>query len=186
MVSPPEGDGPNTEEIVGDERPLVRERWQALSRRTRVTVAATTCAVVLSGVLAYVVANRPPAPPPDPVAATTVRITDVGLPVGLSPEFPVTLSATADSRVVLMGMQGGYDNLLLWVMPAPGAALPPGRARILHTRFNVFCHGHVPRRGMPLLFVTVRNGRGEGLARVVPTEAQFDRLGQAVQKVCRK
>ena len=186
MVTPPEGDDRDVVEILGADRPQFRERWRGLSRRSRVTIAASACVAVLGGVLGYVVENRPPPPPPDPAAVTTARITDVGMPAHLSPEFPVTLRVTADSRVMFTGMAGGYDNLLLWGMPAPGTALVPGQARTLHTRFNVFCHGHAPRRGMPLLILIVRNERGEGRAQVVPTEAQFDRIGQAVRKACRK
>jgi hypothetical protein len=184
MASPPEGDGRSTVEILGDERPLVRERWQTLSRRTRVTVAATTCAVVLGGVLAYVVAHRPPPPPPDPAAATTVRITDVQMPPRLSPDFGITLRVAAASRVTFVGMAEGYGNLFLYELPVPGAVLLPGHARTLHVRLDVYCQTPHPRRGTPVLFVIVRNTRGEGRAPVMPTRAQFAGITRAVNQVC--
>jgi hypothetical protein len=50
--------------------------------RDVVEAAGAACVVVLGAFLGYVVAIRPGPPPPDPVAVTTVRITEVGRPVG--------------------------------------------------------------------------------------------------------
>ncbi|MFC8514915.1 hypothetical protein [Streptomyces sp. NPDC057257] len=184
MVSPPEGDDRNTVEILDTERPLFRERWRALSRRGRVLVTASACAIVLTGALGYVVATRPPPPPPDPVAATSIRITDVHIPDGTS-DFDVTLRAAATSPVTFVGTSEGYGNLVLYVSPVPGTSLTAGEAATLHARAIVCtCHSPLPPRGTPLLFVTLRNDHGQGRAQVVPTAAQFDSIGRAVRQAC--
>ncbi|MEV0907613.1 hypothetical protein [Streptomyces hokutonensis] len=184
MVTPPEGDDRDVVEAAGADRALFREHWRALSRRARVTVAGAACVVVLGAFLGYVVANRPGPPPPDPVAVTSVRITEVGRPVGLQQDFPLTLRAEAASRVTYRGMRDGYESLFLSVIPQPGAALLPGRARTLHTRVTVFCHAPFPRRGTVLLFVIVHNARGDGRAQVVPTDAQFTCVIRAMRQAC--
>ncbi|MFE2419331.1 hypothetical protein [Streptomyces hokutonensis] len=184
MVTPPDGDDRDVVEVPGADRALFRERWRALSRRTRVTVAGAACVAALGALLGYVVTNRPPPPPPDPVAVTAVRITEVGRPAGLQQDFPLTLRAEAASRVTYLGMRDGYESLFLSVIPAPGTALLPGRARTLHTRVTVFCHAPFPRRGTALLFVIVRNARGDGRAQVIPTDAQFTCVIRAMRHAC--
>ena len=184
MVTPTDGDDPNVVEILGEDRPQLRERWRALSPRARATVAVAACTVALSALLGYVVATRPPPPPPDPVAATTARITDVEMPLRYHPDFAITLRVMAASRVTFTGLKDGYRNLFLFDLPAPGVALLPGQARTLHARLDVFCQTPLPRRGTPLLFVAVRNARGEGRAPVVPTAVQFDSINRAVRLAC--
>jgi hypothetical protein len=186
MVSPPEGGDRDAVEVLGADRPLLRDRWRALPRRVRRTATAVTCAAVFAALLGYLAAHRPPPPLPHPAATTTVRITRVGLPVGLDQDFPVTLRAEAASRVTYWGMRDRYEGqfVFLSVVPVPGIELRPGRARALHTRFIVFCHGRRPPRGTPLLYVLVRNARGQESTPVVPTESQFDSLDRAVRKAC--
>jgi hypothetical protein len=110
----------------------------------------------------------------------------VGLPVGLGQDFPLTLRATAASRVTYTGMRDRYEGefVFLSVMPVPGVELAPGRARSLHVRVIVFCHGRRPPRGTPLLYVLVRDERGQERTPVVPTAAQAGSLDHAVRKAC--
>jgi hypothetical protein len=206
MASPPEGDGRSTTEILGHdweilghERPLVRERWQALSRRARVTVAVTSGAVLLGGGLAYAAANRPPPAPPDPGAAATARITAMEMPHRTGPDLGVTFALDTTSRVTFVGLTEGYDNVFVREPPGlgPGTVLRPGRARLLRAGLDFYCAAprvrrdtrllfetpH-PRPGLPLLFVIVRNARGESTTPVVPTSAQFDTITRAVDRAC--
>ncbi|MFI6657205.1 hypothetical protein ACIBL8_17030 [Streptomyces sp. NPDC050523] len=197
MASPPEGDGRSTVEILGDERPLIRERWQALSRRARVTAAATTCVLVLGGVLAYAAAHHHPPPPPDPGDATTARITDVEMPHRTSPDFDITFRLAATSRVTYVGLAEGYGNIFVHERPGPGAVLRPGHARTLHALVDVYCASpHIrrdtpllyetpdPHPDMPLLFAIVSNAKGRGVTPIVPTASQFDSISRAVREVC--
>ncbi|MEU5045818.1 hypothetical protein [Streptomyces griseorubiginosus] len=183
MVTQPEDQGRDLVENAGADRPLLGERWRALSRRARVTIAMSSGALALGAVLGYVAATRPPPPPPDPVAATTVRITGVQLPQGSSLDFGVTIRVASASAVTLTGSRQGYDGFLQ-IRPVPAAALPPGRALVLHTRLNVYCQLPLPPPGTPLLFVTVRNTRREGRAPVVPTAAQTAAIDDAVERIC--
>ncbi|MER6282468.1 hypothetical protein [Streptomyces sviceus] len=183
MVTQPEDQGRDVVENVGADRPLLGERWRALSRRAQVTVAVSSGAVALGAILGYVAATRPPPPPPDPVAATTVRITGVQMPQGSSLDFGVTVRIASASAVTLTGTRQGYDGFLQ-TRPVPVAVLPPGRALVLHTRLNVYCQLPLPPPGTPLLFVTVRNTRREGRAPVVPTAAQTAAIYDAVQRIC--
>lgn len=186
MVSPPEGGDTDVVEHHGADLPPLRERWRALSRRARVAATATTGAVVLAGALGYAVAHRPPPAEPDPAAVTTVRITEIGLPTGLEQDFSLTLRATTTAPVTYKGMKDRYEGeyVFLSAVPTPGAELLPGRARSLHIRVSVFCHGRRPPRGTPLMYVLVRNSRGQGRAPVVPTAQQSDSIDRAVRKAC--
>lgn len=182
MVTPPDGGERDVVEGFGDDRPLLGERWRALSRRVRVAVVGSVCAVLLGVLLGYVVATRPP---PDPVAATSVRITAVEIPQRYTLDLGITLRVTSASPVTLTGTRQGFDSFLQ-TLPVPGAALLPGQVRILHTRLNVYCQLPLPQQGTPLLFVTVRNARREGRAPVVPTAAQLAGIDRAVQQICRR
>ncbi|MFG2789343.1 hypothetical protein [Streptomyces sp. NPDC048419] len=196
MASPPEGDGRSTVEVLGDARPLIRERWQALSRRARVSIAATMCVLVLFGVLSYVAGNRHPPPPPDPGDATTARITDVEMPHRTSPDFDITFRIAATSRVTYVGLTEGYGNVFVHERPGP-TVLRPGHARILHARVDVYCAApHIrrdtpllyespdPHPDMPLLFAIVSNAKGKGVTPIVPTATQSDSISRAVREVC--
>ncbi|KUM67420.1 hypothetical protein [Streptomyces griseorubiginosus] len=185
MVTQPGDQGRDVVENAGADRPLLGERWRALSRRAQVTIAVSSGAVALGAVLGYVAATRPPPPPPDPVAATTVRITGVQMPQGSSLDFGVTIriASASASAVTLTGSRQGYDGFLQ-TRPVPVAVLPPGRALVLHTRLNVYCQLPLPPPGTPLLFVTMRNDRREGRAPVVPTAAQTAAIDDAVQRIC--
>ncbi|MEV6948498.1 hypothetical protein AB0N07_42600 [Streptomyces sp. NPDC051172] len=182
MWTAPDGDERELVEGFGDDRPLLGERWRALSRRVRVTVLGAVCAVLLGVLVGYVVATRPP---PDPVAATSVRITAVETPQRYTLDLGITLRVASASPVTLTGTRQGYDGFLQ-TLPVPGAALLPGQVRILHTRLNVYCQLPLPQPGTPLLFVTVRNARREGRAPVVPTTAQLAGIDRAVQQICRR
>lgn len=183
MVTPPEGDDRDVVETFGADRPLLRERWQALSRRTRVTIAASISVVVLSGLADYVITHR--APPPDPAAATHVRITDVGRPDYGSPFFGITLRMEVTSSVTVVAAENGYGDLVMYVGPVPGTPLDPGHARTLYAHAAVStCQLPHPPRGTPLLYLTLRTARGDRLARVVPTQAQFERLDDALRLAC--
>ncbi|MFJ9538678.1 hypothetical protein ACIRPX_15575 [Streptomyces sp. NPDC101225] len=197
MASPPEGDGLSTVEVLGEDRPLVRERWQALSRRARLTLAATTCVLVLGGVLAHIAVNRHPSPPPDPGDATSARITGVEMPHRTSPDFDITFRLAATSRVTYVGLTVGYGNVSVHERPLPGAVLRPGHARTLRARVDVYCGvPHVrrdtpllydapdPQAGMPLLFAIVSNAEGRGVTPIIPTASQFDSISRAVREVC--
>ncbi|MFE7171875.1 hypothetical protein [Streptomyces sp. NPDC057616] len=197
MASPPAGDGHSTVEVLGEDRPLLRERWQELSRRARVALAATTCVLVLGGVLAYVAGNRHPPPLPDPGDATSARITDLEMPHRTSADFDITFRLAATSRVTYVGLTEGYGNVSVHERPAPGAVLRPGHARVLHARVDVYCGvPHVrrdtpllyedpdPHPGMPLLFAIVSNAGGQGVTPIIPTASQFDSISRAVQQVC--
>ncbi|MCH5674338.1 hypothetical protein [Streptomyces gilvus] len=183
MVTPSEGRDRDVVENIGADRPLLRERWQALSRRVRVTAAVSSGALALGALLAYAVATRPPPAPPDPVAATSVRITGVEMPQRYSLDFGITVRIASASPVTFTGTRQGYDGFLQ-PLAARGAVLPPGHALVLHTRVNVYCQLPLPSLGTPLLFVTVRNARREGQAPVVPTAAQFADISRAVQRIC--
>jgi hypothetical protein len=183
MVTPSEGQDRDVVENAGADRPLLRERWQALSRRTQVTFAVSSGALVLGALLGYVVATRPPPAPPDPVAATSVRITSVEMPQKDSLDFGITIRIASASPVTFTGTRQGYDGFLQ-TRPVPGAALPPGQVLVLHTRINVYCQLPLPPPGTPLLFVTVRNASREGRAPVVPSAAQFTDIDHAVQRIC--
>src|SRR2546425_2702912 len=100
MVTPSEGEDRDLVENAGADRPLLRERWQALSRRTRATIAVSASVALLGALLGYVVATRPP---PDPVAATSVRITGVELPHRYGLDFGITLQVTSASLVTFTG-----------------------------------------------------------------------------------
>lgn len=152
-----------------------------MSRPVRVTVVGSVCAALLGVLLGYVVATRPP---PDPVAATSVRITAVEMPRRYTLDLGLTLRVASTAPVTLVGTRRGYDSFLQ-TLPVPRAALLPGQVRILHTRLNVYCQLPLPQQGTPLLFVTVRNARGEGRAPAVPTAAQFESIYRAVQEICR-
>jgi hypothetical protein len=183
MVTPPGDD--DVVEILGADRPMISDHWHGLPRRTRLTLTAATCTILLGGLLAYVSTHRPPPPPPDPVAATSISITDVEVPVGYSPDFGITLSASASTRVAFGRTAEGYGNLVLHVTPGAGAVLGPGHTRVLYARAVVCtCHVRHPARGTPLLFVTLRNARGEGRVQVVPTAVQFDLIDRAVRHAC--
>ncbi|MBO4260757.1 hypothetical protein GRC12_44130, partial [Streptomyces griseorubiginosus] len=64
MVSPPEGGDRDAVEVLGADRPLLRDRWRALPRRVRWTATAATGAAVFTALLGYLAAHRPPPPPP--------------------------------------------------------------------------------------------------------------------------
>jgi hypothetical protein len=184
MVIPPDGDD-RAVEILGEDRPLLRDRWQALTRRARVTITAATCLVVLSALLGYALANRPPPAPPDPADATGVSIAQVRMPVDGSPYFGITFRVEATSAVTVVAAYEGYDNLVLYVSPVPGRRLYPGHVSTL-TAQAVVCTCRTPHasRGTPLLYLSVRNARGDRRIRVVPTATQFDRLEQALRLSC--
>lgn len=146
------------------------------------TVVGSLCVVLLGVLLGYVVATRPP---PDPVAATSVRITAVEMPQRYTLDLGITLRVASASPVTLTGTRQGYDGFLQ-TLSVPGAPLLPGRVRILHTRLNVYCQLPPPGQGTPLLFVTVRNARREGRAPVVPTATQLAGIDRAVQQICRR
>ncbi|MEU3341454.1 hypothetical protein ACWCQ1_45145 [Streptomyces sp. NPDC002144] len=184
MVTPSEGQDSDVVENMGADRPLLRERWQALSRRAQATIAVSSGALALGMLLGYAAATRPQPGPPDPVAATSVRITGVEMPHRYSLDFGITVRIASASPVTFTGTRQGYDGFLQ-TRPAPGAALRPGQALFLHARINVYCQLPLPPTGTPLLFVTVRNTRREGQAPVLPTAAQSADIDHAVQQICR-
>ncbi|WP_158697173.1 hypothetical protein [Streptomyces hokutonensis] len=185
MVTPPEGDDRNTVEVLGTDRPLLVQRWRALSRRSRVTVAVSTSVVVLTALVGYLLASRPPPVPPDPAAATRITILHVSPPVVGSPYFGITFRVTATSSVRLVTTDEGYDDLTLFVDTLAGTTLAPGEVRLLDGQAAVCtCQLAHPPRGTPLLYLTVRNARGYAKARLVPTDAQFDQIDDDIHRAC--
>lgn len=185
MVTPPVGDDGDVVEVLGADRPLLKDRWRALSRRSRATAAVASSVVVLTALAGYVLAHRPPPAPPDPAAATSISILRVSPPVAGSPYFGITFRVAATSSVRLVTTDAGYDDLTLSVDRLSGTTLAPGEVRRLDGRAAVCtCQEAHPARGTPLLFLTVRNARGTGKAQVVPTRAQFDQLDGALHRAC--
>ena len=182
-MTPSHGQDRDVVENVGADRPLLPERWQALSRRTQVTIAVSTGALTLGLLLGYHAATRPPPSPPDPLAATSVRINSVQMPHKYSLDFGITLRITSTSPITIAGTRQAYDGLLQ-TPPAPGATLRPGRTLVLHTRINVYCQLPLPPSRTPLLFITVRNTHREGQAPVLPTPAQATDINHAIQQIC--
>ncbi|MHC3471921.1 hypothetical protein ACYF6T_24935 [Streptomyces sp. 7R007] len=183
MVTSPEGDR-DVVEVLGTDQPPLRQRWRALSRRARLTVAASACAVVLAVSAGYLLAPRPSAPAPAPVAGTGVRIRQVGVPARGNPYFGITLRAAATSLVAVAGIREGYPDLILRI-PSPGRPLAPGRVRTLSVRAAV-CDCWLPRPplGTPLLYLALRSPRGERYVAVVPTRARFARLDRVIRRSC--
>ncbi|MGY6025432.1 hypothetical protein [Streptomyces spinosirectus] len=183
-MTPPEENRDDVVEVLDSSRPGLRERWQALPLRARVTVALSTCLVALTLLAGSFVVPRAASPAPTPVAGTRVRITHVGVPPSGSPYFELRLTATAASLVAIAGSREGYTDLILTVA-LPAAPLAPGQVRTLSVRAAVCnCWLPRPRRGTPLLYLTLRTPHGQWHLAVVPTGAQFDQLDRILRRTC--
>jgi hypothetical protein len=181
MATPSDRDA----DILGEDRPRLRDRWNALSRRVRLILAASAGLALLATVLGYTFTHLPPAPPSDPLAATRIRITQVGVPAPGTQDFDFTLSATATTAVAIAKARGGYGNLILVLAPKPGSPAGPGHPLTFHAHATICtCYTAHPRRGTPLLYVTLHNALGDRTAEVVPTAAQFSRIDRVVSRAC--
>jgi hypothetical protein len=87
-VTPCDGQDRDVVENIGADRPLIRESWQAQSRREQVTLTVSSDALVLGLLLGYLMATRPSPKPSDPLADTSVRITAVSTSASLSASPP--------------------------------------------------------------------------------------------------